>query len=78
VTRKEFDEGIDGTMVPLSCEEHPGLSWSCKKVAISFDKDGVGRYNGQRNIFFSTTDQQECECTSSKLRLILEETTPSA
>jgi hypothetical protein len=74
VTRAEFDASHDGLHVPLACEDHPDLRWSCKKVAISFDEQGVGRYNGRRNIFFSSKyPAQECGCSSGKLRLILEE-----
>ena len=36
----------------LTCENHPHLRWSCKTQAISYDKDGNGRYNGTRSIFF--------------------------
>lgn len=72
MTRKEFDEGYDGLHVPLTCENHPELRWSCKRIAISFDKDGIGRYNQMRNIFY-VSDAPECSCPSSKLRLILEE-----
>jgi hypothetical protein len=36
----------------LTCENHTHLRWSCKVQAISYDKDGNGRYNGSRNIFF--------------------------
>lgn len=74
MTRAEFDSGHDGTMVPLSCEDHPGLRWSCKKVAVSFDADGVGRYNGRRNVFFASyPPAEECYCDVGKLRLVLEE-----
>lgn len=30
MTKKEFDEGYDGLHVPLTCEDHPDLRWSCK------------------------------------------------
>jgi len=83
MTREEFDAGYDGLHVPLTCENHPNMRWSCKKIAISFDKDGVGRYNQQRSIFFSgvldengkydDTQYKECNCPASNLRLILEE-----
>lgn len=82
MTRQEFDAGYDGMHVPLTCENHPDLRWSCKRIAISFDKDGIGRYNQQRSIFFvgelkkggGYTDRyEECECPTSKLKLIFEE-----
>lgn len=80
MTRTEFDAGYDGLHVPLTCENHPELRWSCKRIAITFDSEGVGRYNQSRNIFFSGAmangewqDAKECDCPSSKLRLILEE-----
>ena len=75
MTRAEFDAGHDGLHVPLTCEEHPNLRWSCKKIAITFDKDGVGRYNNRRHIFYSgrAVEEPECSCPIEKLKLILEE-----
>lgn len=72
VTRTEFDAGNDGLHVPLTCENHPELRWSCKRIAITFDSEGVGRYNQSRNIFYKG-EGPECDCPSSKLRLIIEE-----
>lgn len=78
MTRAEFDAGYDGLHVPLTCENHPELRWSCKRIAISFDKDGKGRYNQCRSIFFFTKNARECDCPADKLILILEEENNSA
>lgn len=71
MTRKEFDEAVDGQHVSLVCEDHPTKSWSCKKIALSEDGGGKFRYNGRRNLFFvgdsSDPEAGECECPSSKL-----------
>lgn len=72
MTRKEFDDGYDGLHVPLTCENHPSLRWSCKRVAITFDSNGVGRYNQCRIIFY-VSDGPECSCSVNHLRLILED-----
>jgi hypothetical protein len=45
----------------MTCENHPHLRWSCKEQAISYDKDGNGRYNGSRNIFFKGQYAPEVE-----------------
>jgi hypothetical protein len=71
MTREEFDAGYDGLHVPMECEDHPGQPWHCKKIAISFDKDGIGRYNGSRHMFF-TGEGEPCKCPGTKLRLVLE------
>ena len=73
VTKQEFDEGHDGLHVPLTCEDHQDLRWSCKRVALSLDGGGKYRYNGWRNLFYAGHDDRECGCPSSKLYAIFEE-----
>jgi hypothetical protein len=73
MTQQEFDDGIDGTHVPLTCEDHPNLRWSCKKIALSLDKGGRWRYNGSRNLFFKHETGVECACPTSKLHAVIEE-----
>jgi hypothetical protein len=70
----EFEAGHDGLHVPLTCENHPELRWSCKKIALSKDNDGKWRYNHSRNIFFfSDYPAKECDCPASKLYAIIED-----
>jgi hypothetical protein len=73
----------------LTCEDHPHLRWYCKELSTSLDSNGVGRYNGMRNIFFfgvevpgpleySVIDDQgvyqdECKCPASRLMVIKNE-----
>jgi len=74
LTRAEFYAGHDGLHVPLTCEDHPNLRWSCKKIALSQDAEGKWRYNGRRNIFFASHyPEVECECPTNKLLALLEE-----
>lgn len=60
----------------LTCENHPHLRWHCKDIAVTDE----GRYNHQRNIFFSGNDRderfidsvtgeeiKECSCPASLL-----------
>lgn len=73
MTQSEFDAGHDGMHVPLTCENHPDLRWSCKKISVNLpDASGKMRYNQMRNIFFSTTDKPECDCPVSKLYVMVE------
>lgn len=72
MTQLEFNEGGDGTHVPLACENHPELRWSCKKIALTQDKDGRWRYNGSRHIFHKYEFGEECDCPSSKLYAVIE------
>ena len=76
MTREQFDVTHDGQHVSLICEDHPEKRWSCKRIAVSFDESGIGRYNGCRNLFYeafaSGKFEPECECPVSKLRLLLE------
>lgn len=73
ITREQFNAGHAGMHVHLTCENHPDLEWSCKKIALSQDKDGKLRYNGSRNIFFVTDDKPECSCPSSKLYALVQD-----
>ena len=79
MTRAEFDAGHDGLHVPLTCEDHPDLRWSCKKIALSQDAGGKWRYNGHRRIFYvgsaSRPDElvEECECPTDKIYALFEE-----
>lgn len=73
MTQEEFDAAGDGTHVPLSCEDHPELRWSCKRIALSLDHQGKWRYNGTRNLFFKHETGEECSCPSSKLYALVGE-----
>lgn len=74
MTRQEFDNSRDGDMIRLTCENHPTLQWSCKKMALSQYPDGKFRYNGRRNIFFASEyPAEECACRASSLYAIIEE-----
>lgn len=73
MTQKEFDAGNDGLHIPLTCENHPDLRWSCKKVALTLDDSGKLRYNGRRNVFFAgPLGERECSCPIEKLYAVLE------
>lgn len=75
MSKFEFEHGHDGLHVPLSCENHPQKRWSCKKIALSQDKDGVQRYNGMRNLFYNLSSDPtmgpECDCPVSKLYALI-------
>lgn len=52
--------------IPMTCENHPTLRWSCKSIAVT----PTGRYNGARNIFYNGDGESyppECDCPASAL-----------
>lgn len=69
MTREEFDGTHNGQHVRLRCKNHPEVILSCKRIAVTLGEDGIGRYNGSRNIF---DVQGQCQCPLSDLQLILE------
>ena len=73
MTEAEFEAGYDGLHIPLTCENHPNLFWSCKKIALSKDKeDGKWRWNGRRHIFFrGEYPEVECECPFTRLFAVI-------
>jgi hypothetical protein len=78
MTLKEFNSLIDGHHVELHCEDHPNLRWSCKRIAVTVDQNGKGRYNHGRNLFYKGSVpaepyQGECDCTTDKLVLVFDE-----
>lgn len=68
-------------MAMWTCINHEKLRWNSKDIAVSYDSEGVGYYNHQRNIFFfgelqaadgtrTYANTAECPCPPSDLRLI--------
>lgn len=72
MTKQQFDAGHDGLHIPLTCENHSELRWSCKKVALSLDAAGKYRYNQQRKLFFITEGSEECDCPAKCLYALVE------
>jgi len=74
MTQNEYLAALPGQHVPLTCENHSHLRWSCKKMATSRDSQGQLRYNGLRSLFFDHGKSPECNCGLSKLFVVLEGT----
>jgi hypothetical protein len=77
VTFQEFHRLHDGGHVELQCEVHPEKRWSCKKIALSPDKNGVLRYNHSRHLFYNLHSVEgmgpECDCPAKNLRAMVED-----
>jgi hypothetical protein len=72
MTQAEFDAMLVGDMVILTCDNHPELQWSCKKLSTAPRADGKLTWNRMRGLFYATPELEECSCPIENLYVPIE------